>query len=86
MSKNDELEVFIDIDAAIDQWNEKNPKLRMLTRTDIFEEQGITKPTLQNWKKGKVPKALVNIISIMERTGVKFEELVTAERNGKTVI
>lgn len=86
MEKQTDTVVSIDIDSAIEKWNENNPTLRKLTRQDVFDEVGITKPTLQNWKKGKVPKAVINLVSIMAMTGVSFTSLVTAEKDGESII
>lgn len=86
MSNKNEPDVFVNIDDAIERHNKENPKKDPLSRKDVFNETGITKATLQNWKKGKVPKAFKDLISIIDVTGVPFNKLVKAERNGKSII
>ena len=89
MSKQNEIneiKVVINFDNGIEAWNNKNPKKRKMDRKDVIEAEGITKTTIQNYKSGKVPSGIIAIFSFMERTGCKLSDILTVEKNGKSLL
>lgn len=77
------IEVSIDLDKGIDKRNELNPKKRQHSRQDIYDNEGMTKATIQNWKKGKVPNALISLFSFLERSGLKLNDVIEVKVDGK---
>ena len=79
MSKKETI-ITVNVDKAIEKFNEKNEAT--LTREGLINqmETKLTITSLQNWKGGKVPKALFNIAEIMELTGATLEEIITIKK------
>lgn len=69
--------VTVNLDKGNDKWNEKNSHLIKQTRKDIYKHEEMSKETLQNWKRGKVPKAFVQLFNYLERTGLKISDVLT---------
>lgn len=89
MSKQNEeteIKVTINFDDGIEKWNNKNPKLRKLTRKDVIEKDGITKTTIQNWKKGKVPSGLIAVFSFLDRNSLDLKDILKVEKDGKRIL
>jgi len=84
--KKNEIKVVINIDKGIDKYNNDNPEKRKITRQDIYNTEGITKSTIQNWYKGKVPKALTVVFKFLQRTGLKLEDIIEAyDKDGNKI-
>ena len=79
-TKKKEVKVVIDLDKGIEIYNEKNPEKRQMSRSDIYEIDGITRPTIQNWKKGKVPKALVAIFEFMDKAECNIWDIIEVKK------
>lgn len=65
----------IDLDRAIEVYNEKN-KETPLTKELLARELGVTYQSLVNYQNGRTPVVVGFIIDVMEKTGIKFSELI----------
>lgn len=78
--------ININVDDAISVWNNNNPEKRKMTRQTLIEglENKITIPTIQNWKKGEIPKALHAINEIIKVTGCTISDLIKISIDGNS--
>lgn len=84
--KQDDVNVTIDFDRALETWNEKNPKKRKITREDVIKE-GITRGTIHNYKTGNVPKSILSIFRFLNRTNLKINDLIkVTDKDGKRIL
>ena len=75
--------ITIDIDKAIKFYNDKDP-IEKFTRAKLNAqlENPITKQTLLNWKKGKVPMGFHVVFEIAAITGCQPDSIITI-KDGK---
>lgn len=67
--------MFVDIDAAIAIFEEKNPGQK-LSRKELAEELELDYQTLVNYQGGRVPRAFGDLKKIIDKTGATFEQIV----------
>lgn len=86
MSKkaHDDIEVIIDLDKGIELHNEENP-LQEITRKDIYENEGMSKTTIQNFKNGKVGNSWKQLFSFLNRNNLKLEDVMTVKKGKKKI-
>jgi len=75
--------IEFNLDQVVKDYNERNPNLRQIDGKQLAKIIGVTPQTFVVWKSGKIPSAISNIVSILEFTGSKFEDLIkkTDEKN-----
>lgn len=83
--KVDDIDVIIDFDKGIDLFNSLVSEEDRQSRSEIYENEEITKTTIQNFKKGKVPSSWKAIFSFLERTGLKLEDIMSVKRGKKKI-
>lgn len=74
MAKN-KKKVIIDVDAAIDLYNSKNPE-ELLNRKRLAEKLDLSYQSLVNYQGGSIPDLARALKEIVEFTGIEFKELV----------
>lgn len=80
MSQNQEKRLIIDVDKAIDIYNNKNPELRKLTRDSLAKKVGVNKQTFVEWKSGRrAPKAISVVLDIIELVGCEIKDFISNE-------
>jgi hypothetical protein len=67
---------IVDVDAAIDHFNEENPEGPKMTRETLSTELGVTYQSFTNYKAGKIPKFVALLQKIIERTGAEYSQIV----------
>lgn len=75
MEQTEKKQFFIDIDKAIEVQNEANPENK-IDRKILAEKLGIAYQSLTNYKAGRIPEIIGNVQTIIEITGISFDELV----------
>lgn len=85
-TSNNEIEVKIDFDKGLDIWNDKNQEKRKKTRDDVYENQEVTKATIQNWKIGKVPKGFITLFSFLQENNLNLSDIATITKDGKSIL
>ncbi len=68
--------MFVDIDKAIDLFNENNPDKDPLTRKILAKELDLDYQTLVNYQGGRVPRAFGDLKKVLDRTGAEFSQIV----------
>lgn len=73
-----EKKTRIIIDRAIDYYNENNPDKEKLTRKSLQAkmETGMTINTLQNYKKGMIPRGFDILIEVKRITGFLIDGMI----------
>lgn len=77
--------LIIDVDSFIKNYNEKNPKLKQLTRTSLAKELGMNKQIFTDWKAGKTPKIIYRLFKMMEIGKCDINGIVTKIKNDEKI-
>lgn len=72
---------YLNIDKAINIYNEKNPNLRKMTKTSLAEMVGVSAQKLTNLKTTPLPKNVSVIFEIQKIVGCKLDEIIS-DKNG----
>lgn len=76
------IKVRLNLDKGIEDWNKRNPNAPVpMTRQSVYEEEELTKATLQNWKNGKVPKAFIALFNFLERTECDLTKILEVQKD-----
>jgi len=72
--------VTINVDHALEAYNEKNPDapLNKEGLLNLLDEK-VSQRTFSNWKLGKVPSAFKSVFEICEICGVEVDDIITIE-------
>lgn len=69
--------IVIDVDKAIDHYNEANPTKKQLDRATLADELGTGTQIFSDWKNKKTPKVVERLVKISEKTGCSINKFIT---------
>ena len=73
--------IFVDIDNAIEKYNEEHPEQEVkLTRKLLAKELDLDYQTIVNYQGGRVPRSFGDLKKIIDKTGAKFNEIVKSKK------
>ena len=76
MKKNEEKKLIIDVDVIIESYNEKNPKLKPMTRRDLADRLGVNIQLFSDWKSGKTPRWAYHLTKLIEVAKTPIKDFI----------
>ena len=67
---------YIDIDLAINKYNEKNPDKVTWSRHQIAREYGISRNTVKNYERGESLGTIKFLKFLIKKTGLTYMDLI----------